>query len=74
MSAVQIKKISSARAASLSDSNDSINVPRKKKSRTGVLRSNKPQKKAQKYHGIKRYCVLCKKAVMPEQKYRLHTS
>ena len=33
----QIKKIASARAASLSDSNDSVRIPSKKKSRTGIM-------------------------------------
>ena len=42
--------------------------------RTGVLHFNKPQKKAHKYHGIHRYCVLCKKAGVPERKYMSHSA
>ena len=67
--AAQIKNIASARASSFSDSSDSERISRKKKARTGVLRSNKPWKKAHKHHSIQRYCVLCKKEGMPEQKY-----
>ena len=67
--AANIKNIASAMAASLYDSYKSARIPRKKKARTGVLRSNKPQKKAHKHHGIQRYCVLYKKAGMPEKKY-----
>ena len=48
----QIKKIASARAASLSDSDKFLRIQRKKKARTGILCSNKPQKKAHKNHGI----------------------
>ena len=73
MVATQIEKISSARAASLYDSDKSINIPRKKKARTGILRSNKgPQKKAHKNHSTQIYCILCKKAGMTEQRYVLH--
>ena len=57
--ATQIKKITSARAASLYDSNKSFNIPRKKKESTGILRSNRePQKKAHKHHGTQRYSVI----------------
>ena len=72
--AAHIKNIDSARAASLSDSNDSVKIWRKKKASTGVLRSNKLQKKAHKHHGIQKYCILCKKAGMPELKYMLYSS
>ena len=44
--ASHIKKIASARSASIYDSNYSIKIPRKRKARTGLLRSNKTQKKA----------------------------
>ena len=51
----QIKKIVSARSASLYDSEYYIKIPRKNKERTGVLHSNKgPRKKAHKYHGTQR--------------------
>ena len=42
-SSVHIKKIASARSASLSDRNESVRIPRKKKAKTGVLRSKNPQ-------------------------------
>ena len=70
----QIKNIASARAASLSDRDDLARIPRKKKARTGVLRSNRPQKKAHKHHGIQRYCVLFKKPEIPEQNYMSHSA
>ena len=40
-SETQIKKIASARVASLPDSDNSVRIPRKKKSRTGILRYKK---------------------------------
>ena len=40
--ASQIKNMASARAASIYYSDESVSIPRKRKSRTGVLRSNKP--------------------------------
>ena len=69
----QIKKTASAGVASISDSNKTVSIPRKKKARTCVLRSNKPQKKAHKQYGIQRYCMLCKEALMSEQKYMSHS-
>ena len=69
---MKIKNIASSGAASLSDSNEYVRIPRKKKSRTGVLRSNKYPNKAHNHHGIQRYFVLCKKARIPERKYMLH--
>ena len=56
--AAQTKNIDSARAAYLSGVEYSSKIQRKKKSRTGILWSNKPQKKAHKNHSIQRYCVL----------------
>ena len=41
ISAVHIKKIASARAASLSDSDDPVRIPRRKKAKTGFSSSNK---------------------------------
>ena len=38
------------------------------------MRSIKSQKKAHKHHGIQRYCVLCKKVVIPERNYMSHSS
>ena len=58
----QIKKIASARAASISDSDDSVRITIKNKSRTGILSSNKgPQKKVHKHHGTQRHCVLARR-------------
>ena len=71
---MHIKKIASARAASLSNSNNSVRILIKKKAKTGVLRSNKSPKKAHRHHGIQCYCVICKKAGMPERKYTPHSS
>ena len=68
--AIQIKKIDSAREASLSDSNKSSRIPMKKEARTGILRSNKgPQRKAHKHHVTQSYCMICNKSGMPAQKY-----
>ena len=67
---IQIKKIDSARASSLSDSDISVRIPMKKKARLGAgfLCSNKgPHKKLRNNCGTQRYCVLCKKAGMPEK-------
>ena len=73
--ATQIKKITSARVASIFDIDKSTSIPRKKKASTGILRSNKiPHKKAHKYHGTQRYCMIFKKAGMPEYKYMLYGS
>ena len=71
---MHIKKIASARAASLSDSNKSVRIQRKNKAKTGVLISNKsPRRAYDSHHGAQRYCVFCKKAGMPEHKYVLHS-
>ena len=72
--AEQINNIASARAASISYSNESARIPREKRSSTGVLPSNKPQKRAHNLHSIQLYCVLCKKSVMPERKYMSHSA
>ena len=75
IAAVHIKKIASARAASLSDGNKSVRITRRKKAKTGVLSSNKsPRKTHYRHHGAHRYCVHCKKAGMPEHKYTSHSS
>ena len=49
-----------------------MNIPKKKKARTGFLRSSKYPKKAHRHYGIQRYCVICKKAGMSERKYTSH--
>ena len=74
---MQIEKIASDSAASLSlsDSDEYVRIPRKKKAKTGVLRSNKSPKRAHSsHHGIQRYCVLCKKLGIPARKYMSHSS
>ena len=72
---MQIKNIAPARAESLYDSNKSVRIPSRDKANTSVLRSNKSPKRAHnRHHGIHRYCLLCKKAGMPERKYTLHSS
>ena len=50
-------------------------MPRKKKTRTGVLPSRKQHKKnTPKHHGTQQYCVVWNKAWIPEQKWKYHTS
>ena len=73
-SATQIKKIAFSIAASLSDRNRSVRIPRKKKARTGVLRSIKGHHdKSYKHHITQRHCRLCKKSRINEQKYMPHS-
>ena len=72
---MNIKNIASARSASQSDSDKSAMISRRKKAKTGGLRSNNsPRKAHDRHHGVHCYCVLCKKAGMPECKYTLHSS
>ena len=60
--ATQIKKIASSRAAYHYDSYRSVRILRKKKSRNGVILSNKgPNNKVHKHHSTYRHCVICKK-------------
>ena len=54
----QIKKITYARLDSLSDSGKCVKILSKKKARTGILCSNKYQKKAHKHHSIHHYFLL----------------
>ena len=66
---MHIKNIDSARVASISDSDEYMRIPRRKKAKTSVLRSKRSKRRANDmHHGVQRYCVLCKKAVMPEHK------
>ena len=59
----------------LSDRDKSVRIPRRKKSKTGVLSSNKsPIRAHDRHHVIRRYCVLCKKEGMPERKYTSHSA
>ena len=70
--ATQIKKIDSARSASIPESNKYVRIQRKKKARLGdgVLCSNKgSHNKAPTHHGNHHHCMLFKKAGIPEQKY-----
>ena len=74
-SAVHIKKIASTRESSLSNSNNSVRIPRRNKAKTGVSNShNSPIRAPDRHHGAQRYCVLCKKAGMPERKYVSHST
>ena len=74
-SAVHIKKISSVRATSLSDSDKFVSILRRKKAKTGVSNSRKSPRRAHtRLHGAQCYCILCKKAVMPERKYASHST
>ena len=59
-------------AASLSESDESVNILSKKNARTGVLRSNKTHKKAHHHHIIQPYFVLWNKSSMPKWKYMSH--
>ena len=62
----RIKKITSARSASLSDSDKSVRVPRRKKAKTGVSNSHKsPRRAHDRHNGAHSYCALCKKSGMP---------
>ena len=73
--AVHIKNIAYARSASLSDNDKSVRIPRRKKANTGVSGSHKPQRRAKyRHHGAHRYCVLFKKAGMPELKSTLYNT
>ena len=66
--ASHIKKIASARSASLSDSDESLSIPRRKKSKTGVSNyHNNPRRGHNRHRGTHSYCVLCKKSGMPER-------
>ena len=70
-----IKKIASDREASLSDSDKSVRVPRRNKSKTGVPNSHKPPRRAHdRHHGEHSYCVLFKKSGIPESKYMSHST
>ena len=72
-SATQIKEIEFSKSDSLSDSNEYLSIPRKKKARTGV-HLKQQGKNNPKQHSAKRYCVLLNKAVLPAQKYMSHNS
>ena len=73
--AVNLKKIASARAASLLDRDESVIIQRRKKDNTGVLIYNKsPRSAHDRHHGAQSYCVLFKNEGMPEHKYASHGS
>ena len=74
ISAVNIKKISPARSASLYDRDTSLRILSNKKAKTGVLRTNKSPKKEHRHHGIQRYCVIYNKAVIDERNYTSHSA
>ena len=72
----QIKKLAASKAAPSASDIDSISrVPHKKKVVTSVLPDRNNQgKKISKHKYYQRYCVLCKKSVMPERKFKSHIS
>ena len=73
--ATQIKRLTTSRASSNSDSNESVRGPFKKRVRTGVIPNHKQQgKKTPKYYAIQRYCEIFKKARMSEKKYMPYSS
>ena len=64
-----IKNITSAREASLSNSDKFVRIPRSKEANNGVSNSHKsPRRAHDRDHGAQRYCVLFKKARIPECK------
>ena len=70
---MHINNIASASTDPLSDSDKSVRIPRRKKANTGVSNYHKSRRRAHyRHHGAQRYCVLCKKAGMPERKYASH--
>ena len=70
-----IKKIAYAREASLSDSDESVKVPCRKKAKTGVSNShNFPMRAQNRHHGAQHYCVIFKKSGMTEHKYASHST
>ena len=74
--ASQIKILSASKAEpDNSYSNTRPRVTQKNKERTGYMPSRKRQgKNNPKHKGFQCYCVLRKKAEMPERKYKLHIS
>ena len=74
-SATQIKNIATSKVASQYDSNELIRVPRKKRGRTGIIPNRKQQrKKTPKHNRNQCYCIIFKKAGIPDQNYILHSS
>ena len=75
ISVVHINNIDSAGASSLSDSDNSMSIPRRKKANTGVLRSKKsPRRSHDRHRGVQCYCVICKKSGMYEHNYIPHSA
>ena len=75
-SAYQIEKLADSKEApESSDSDVSRRVPSKNNERTGVLPTRKQQGKKTPKHSITHsYCILFKKAGIPESKWKLHSS
>ena len=68
-----IKNSASSREASLSDSDKSVRVQRRKKAKTSVSNYHKsPRRSHDRHHGAQRYCVLFSKSGIPEHKYMSH--
>ena len=75
IAAVQIKNIASARSESLSDSDKSVSITKRKMAKTDVFYSNKYPRRAQnRHHSVQRYCVLYKKSGIPERNYMPHSA
>ena len=74
--AAHIKRLAPSKAAPIyPDRDDSVKGRCKKEARTGVLPSQKQhEKNTPKHHGSQRYCITCKKSVIPGRKYTLHSS
>ena len=74
--ASKIKKLTASKALPAKYYSDaSIRVSRKNKAVTGVLPScNHQVKKTPNYSGAQCYCILCKKAGIPDCKWKLHRS
>ena len=73
--AVHIKKIASARAASLSESDKSVRILRRNNYKTGVSNfHNSPRSANYRHHIADPYCVLFNKSVIPERNYASHST
>ena len=70
----QIKRLVTSKSVPVNyGSDDPIRFPRNKKVRTDVIPSRKQHGgNIPKHHDAQCYCVMCKKAVIPEKKWRSH--
>ena len=72
----QINILATSKAALAgSDIDVRANIPRKKKSRTGVLLDhNQKGKKNSNNKGLQSYCMVCRDFGIPKRKYKYHGS